>query len=52
MQWHDVTRKIFGGELGGRQNFGEAVAPSGTPLAPPLSKAIVEPKPAPQRIKY
>ena len=29
--------KHFGGGTGGaRQNFGEAVAPSGTPLAPPL----------------
>ena len=37
LQWHDATRKIFGGALGGAgQNFGGAVAPPGTPLAPPL----------------
>jgi len=37
MQWHDVTRKIFGGPgkiLGGQW-------PPGTPLAPPLDAEII-----------
>jgi len=32
LQWHDVTRKIFGGHWGGRQNLGG----HWPPLAPPL----------------
>ena len=36
MQWHDVTRKIWGATGGARKNFWGAVAPPGTPLAPPL----------------
>ena len=40
LQWHDVTRKILGEHWGGKAKFGGAVAPPGTPLAPPLSCAI------------
>jgi len=36
LQWHDVTRKILGKPLGGQAKFWGAVAPLGTPLAPPL----------------
>jgi len=36
MQWHDVTRKIFGGPLGGQAKFWGGSGPPGTPLAPPL----------------
>jgi len=42
MQWHDVTRKILGGTGGARQNFGGAVAPNGTPLAPPLLAVVLD----------
>ena len=31
LQWHDVTRKILGGTLGGQAKLGGAVAPPGTP---------------------
>ena len=34
-----TSRGKFGGPLGGRQNFGGAVSPPGTPLAPPLVTA-------------
>jgi len=37
LQWHDVTRKILGGPLGGaRQNLGGGICPPGTSLDPPL----------------
>jgi len=39
MQWHDVTRKILGGSLGGaRQNFGGAVPPWHPPRSAPARK--------------
>jgi len=42
MQWHDVTRKIWGATGGARQNFGGAVLPPGIPLASPLQGCIAK----------
>jgi len=36
LQWHDVTRKIFGGHWGGQAKFFGGSGPPGTPLAPTL----------------
>ena len=43
LQWHDVTRKIWRGPLGGQAKFGGV---SGPPLAPPSSA------PAPRQSKF
>jgi len=34
--------KFWGGHWGARQNFGAAVAPPGTPLAPPLTWLYID----------
>jgi len=34
--------KFWGGTGGARQNFGGAVAPNGTPLAPPLLAVVLD----------
>jgi len=37
LQWHDVTRKMLGGPLGGHAKFLGGSGPPGTPLAPHLT---------------
>ena len=42
MQWHDVTRKIFGGPLGGQAKFWGAVAPWHPPSSAPGYHSLLE----------